>query len=135
MRSYRDEILRIAEERYGTDPEYPWAKYPNFAVLRHGVSGKWYALIADVPKNKLGLDGHERADILNVRCGPLLAGSPRTEPGYLPAYHMNKGNWISILLDGTVSPDQIAPLLEMSYDYAGGTPRKKRVRKDSRTDG
>lgn len=35
--------------------------------------------------------------------------------GFFPAYHMNKENWISILLDGTVSADEIKPLLELSY--------------------
>ena len=98
----------------------------HIPVTRHSGSGKWYALIGDVAREKLGLDGCERVDILNVRCGPLLAGSLRTEPGYFPAYHMNKGNWISILLDGTVPPEQIAPLLEMSYDFAGKLPQKKR---------
>lgn len=127
MQSYRDEILRIAGDRYGTEPEYPWAIYPRYAVLRHGGSGKWYALIGDVPRSKLGLDGDERVDVLNVRCGPLMAGSLRMKPGFLPAYHMNKANWISILLDGTVSPDQIVPLLEMSYDFAGTVKKKPRT--------
>ena len=31
-------------------------------------------------------------------------------------HHMNKENWISILLDGTVSADEIKPLLELSYE-------------------
>jgi len=35
----------------------------------------------------------------------------RQSPGFLPGYHMNKKNWLSILLDGTVSDDQILIIL------------------------
>ena len=36
--------------------------------------------------------------------------------GYLPAYHMNKSHWISILLGGAVEAEEIKNLLEMSYE-------------------
>ena len=55
-------------------------------------------------------------DILNVKCDPVLSGSLRIQPGILPAYHMNKENWISILLDGTVDVKQIFTLLDMSFE-------------------
>ena len=55
--------------------------------------------------------------VLNVKCDPILIGSLRREPGFLPAYHMSKDSWISILLDGTVPDDRIMPLLSMSYDF------------------
>lgn len=45
----------------------------------------------------------------------MMIGSLRMKEGFFPAYHMNKENWISILLDGTVSADEIEPLLELSY--------------------
>ena len=39
---------------YGTEPDYPWNDWN--AVLRHAENKKWYALIMEVPAQKLGLD-------------------------------------------------------------------------------
>ena len=32
-----------------------------------------------------------------------------------PAYHMNKNNWITILLDGSLSDELISELIKKSY--------------------
>lgn len=39
--------------------------------------------------------------------------------GILPAYHMNKEHWITILLDGTVSKEKICELIDISYELTG----------------
>ena len=36
---------------------------------------------------------------------PLMIGPCATKPGVLPAYHMNKEHWITILLDSPLSRD------------------------------
>lgn len=116
----REEVLRYAKERYGTEPEALWARFPDYAVLRRRESGKWYAVIMDVPRKKLGLDGDGRVDILDLKCDPLLVGSLREEKGVLPAYHMNKDRWIALLLDGSVPRDQVLGLLDLSYGITAG---------------
>ena len=40
--------------------------------------------------------------------------------GFLPGYHMDKSNWITILLDGTVQEAKILDFLDMSYDLTDG---------------
>lgn len=100
---------------YGTEPEYPWENSPDNAVLRNMMSGKWYAIIMRVKRQILGLDGDGFVDVMNVKCDPILVGSLRMENGFLPAYHMNKDKWISILLDGSVSKEEIFPLIDESY--------------------
>lgn len=114
----RMRIITHLRDVYDAEPEHLWSKYPNYMVFRHLASKKWFAAIFDVPKDKLGLLGQERVDILNVKCGPLLLGTLLSEPGFLPAYHMNKETWVSILLDGSVPDDTIFPLLALSYDAA-----------------
>ena len=54
-----------------------------------------------------------------------MIGSLLSTKGFLPAYHMNKNHWISIVLDNSVSDDQIIPLLELSYDCVAPKRRKK----------
>lgn len=116
MQTSREMILQYAKERYGTEPEYLWAKFSNYAVLRQRELGKWYAIIMDVPGKKLGLDTAAHVDILDIKCDPLLIGSLRESRGFLPAYHMNKDKWIALLLDGSVPQDQVLKLLDLSYD-------------------
>lgn len=124
----RDDILQYALEYYGTTPEYLWAKYPGYAVLRHQSNKKWYAIIMDIPREKLGLPGGGMVDILDLKCDPLMSGSLLEEKGILPGYHMNKGNWITVLLDGSVEKDLILSLLDMSHELTSGRKKAPKVK-------
>ena len=112
----RTELEQFILGNYNAEPDYPWMKYPNYEVFRHSNNRKWFALIMDVPKNKLGLQGADVLDVVNFKCDTLLIGSLRCEPGYFPGYHMNKENWITVALDGSVPDDKIKMLLNASYD-------------------
>lgn len=103
---------------------YLWEKTPEAAVLRHEDSRKWYALVMPVERSRLGLDGAGSVEILNLKCDPLLIGVLRTRAGFLPAYHMNKEHWITLLLDGSVEREEGLQLLEMSYSLTLSKVRK-----------
>ena len=105
----REEIYEYVKKQYGTVPEYLWKESPESAVLRH-QNGKWYAVLMQVEKSRLGLDGNTKIDIINVKCDPDMVG----------LYHMNKKYWITMLLDGTVSEAKILDFLDMSYDLIDG---------------
>ena len=123
--AYRQDILEYAKMQYHTEPECLWMRYPNYAVLRHSDNKKWYAVIMDVSADKLGLPGNEKVDILNVKCDPLMIGFLRMEKGIMPSYHMNKGSWISVLLDGSVDKTQVFGLLQMSYELTKAKQKKR----------
>ena len=53
----------------------------------------------NVPEHRLGLPGDGSVNVLDVKCDPRMIGSLLSEKGFLPAYHMNKSTWISVLLD------------------------------------
>ena len=74
---------------------------------------------------KLGLTGEEAFDVMDIKCSTIMIGSLLSTKGFLPAYHMNKNHWISIVLDDSVPDDQILPLLELSYDSVAPKRRKK----------
>lgn len=80
----------------------------------------------NIPKEKLGLREDGMIDVLNVKCNPILIGSLRSDAGFFPAYHMNKTNWITIALDGTVNADRIKWLLDMSYDLTA--PKRRKIK-------
>ena len=108
-------MLSYVVKEFDIQPDYPWRKFPKYAVLRHGGSEKWFGIVMNVPKEKLGLAGEEEVDILDVKCHPEKTGSLRKLEGVYPGYHMNKEHWISVLLDGSVAARQIHELIEDSY--------------------
>lgn len=115
----RQAVLGYAKRRYGTDPEYLWKNFPDYAVLRHKNSGKWYGICMNVARAKLNLAGAGKTDILNIKAGAELAELLRGQAGILPAYHMNKRAWLSLLLDGAIPDAEIFSLLDKSYELAG----------------
>ncbi|WP_274585271.1 MmcQ/YjbR family DNA-binding protein [Neisseria leonii] len=115
-----DDVLAYAAEKYGTRPDYPWQRHPEYAVLRHRDSRKWYGLLMKVAAGTLGVDGGGRVEILNVKAEKNWVSQLRGQPGFLPAYHMDKANWLTILLDGS-RHGEVAALLAESYRLTGGS--------------
>lgn len=110
----RDELLTYIEKKYGAKPEYLWKKYPNYAVFRQPHNRKWFAIIMDAEAHNLGLTGNEVRDVLDLKLESGLIEILRPTTGYLPAYHMNKQHWLSLLID-ELATAQIKDLLDMSY--------------------
>lgn len=119
----REDVFQLAKKWYGTEPEYPWND--RNAVLRHQDNKKWYGVILEVGREKLGIPGSGKVDVLNVKCDPILIGSLLSQKGFYPAYHMNKEKWVSILLNMPGVEENVKNLLDMSY---GLTAAKKPVR-------
>ena len=111
----REEVIAYVQQTFGVTPDYPWARTPNYAILRHAHNRKWFGAIVDVTGDKLGLPTAAVTDALNLKCGPQMAGSLRKTPGILPGYHMNKEHWVTVVLDGSVPMEDIAGLIDLSY--------------------
>ena len=102
--------------KYKASPEYLWMRFPAYAVFRHADNEKWFAIVMDIPAAKLGLPGEETVEILNVKLSdPFLADMLTQQPGYFKGYHISRGSWVSVLLDGTVPFEEICLWLEESY--------------------
>lgn len=114
--SSRKAVLNHVAKTFDIQPDYPWIKFPKYAVLRDPGSEKWFGIVMNVPKEKLGLAGEGEVDILDVKCDPDKAGSLRQMEGILPGYHMNKEHWISVVLDGSVATEHIHELIQDSYE-------------------
>lgn len=117
------DLERYIEQAYGMAGERLFAKDPAICVFRHQSNRKWFAVIMEIPKAKLGLQDAAEICIVNLKCDPSLIGSFRLEQGIYPAYHMSKDHWLTVAMDGAVPDDKIKFLLEMSYELTKG--RKK----------
>ena len=122
----RAELERYIAEHYDAQSDHPWLGDPNFEVFRHKDNRKWFALIMDVPRSKLGLQGDEALDVVNLKCDPVMAASLHGQHGMLPAYHMNKEHWITLALDGSVPEETVKLLVDMSY-IATASKSKRRI--------
>ena len=80
----RLELKKYITETYGVEPDCPWIKNPNFEVYRHSNNKKWFALIMDIPRNRIGLRGTDIIDVVNLKCDPLLLGRCARNPEFFP---------------------------------------------------
>ena len=113
----RQQVLDMALALPGATSDMPFNEDFDSTVLRHGDTGKWFGLLMKVPRGKVGLGGEGMAEILNLKCDPLVSfGLRQVHPDILPAWHMNKQLWISVRLAGRVPDELLQALIRMSYD-------------------
>lgn len=120
----RMDLDRYIHEFYGVKAEYPWLRYPTYAVYRHQNNKKWFAVIMELPSVKLSLPDRGTVNVVNLKCDPLLIGSLLRENGIYKGYHMNKNHWITVCLDGGVDDSKIKFLLDLSFTL---TSKRKNV--------
>lgn len=124
--SIREQMEGYAQEVLGCTIDEPWNDKPGYSVLRHPLNGKWVGVLMPIPACSIGVGGDEIVQILNVKLEPALVAGLRSQEGYAPAWHMSKTHWLTIRLDGTVEPDRICALLEMSYELVAPKRRQKK---------
>ena len=115
----KEKILALVKKKYKVIGDTPWAKYPDNIVLRHVDTRKWFGLLMNIPYAKLGINKPGNVDVLNIKKDNVVIGS-FLQDGILPAYHMNKASWVSVLLDGTVPEQDIEFLLNVSFELTKG---------------
>ena len=119
----KQELIDYAASRFSVEPDHPF-KEDDIFVFRHRDGRKWFSVVMNIPYRRLGIDRDGHVDVADVKCGPLLMGSYRQQPGVFPGYHMNKSHWVTVLLDGGTEDDLIRELFEISYDLTRS--RRKR---------
>ena len=105
----KQDFLSYCLSTYSTSPDYPFKDLFETAVLRHGDTRKWYAIVMCVPRRKFGFDSDEVVDVVNLKLPTEMLGSFSAAEGVYPAYHMNKLHWISVLLPD--APDDVVRFL------------------------
>lgn len=110
-------VIKHIESTYGANPEFLWPdRYPSYAVFRHGGNKKWFALVATISSKSLGLKDDKTIDIINLKFDKNQTYDfAETSDHIFPAYHMNKNNWLTIWLDGTISDKIVSELIKKSY--------------------
>ncbi len=107
-------IKKYIAKKYKDEPEFLWKNFPTYAIFRNKKNKKWYALIGDVQLNKVQTDSKstKKVEIINLK---ISKNEISEQKGVYEAYHMNKKNWITIVLDGTLADEQIQAWVDKSY--------------------
>ena len=101
----RAEVIALCLRLPDSYEDYPFDD-PNWTVMRHKTNRKTFALIFE-------RQGHLW---VNVKAEPQWGDFWKsTYPAVVPAYHMNKRHWVSIILDGSMTEEQVFPLIAESY--------------------
>jgi len=101
-------------DKPGSTEDFPF----DHVTLVLKVCGKMFALIGleDTPLR------------INLKCAPEKAEILREiHASILPGYHMNKRHWNTIILDESISDDDILSMIDDSYALVvNGLPKSKR---------
>ena len=121
----REEFEAFVLEAYGVRADYPFEEDFESGVFRH-ESGKWFALAMRVSERKIGHDGDEIIDVVNMKCAPeVIESIAGVEAGVYPAYHMNKVHWLTVALE-ECDEGMLEWLLGISNDLTRKKITKKR---------
>ena len=110
-------VVKHIKSEYEANPEFLWPdRYPGYAVFRHGDNKKWFALVATISSKSLRLKEDKVIDVINLKFDKNQTYDfAETSDHIFPAYHMNKNNWITIWLDGTLPNELVFELIKKSY--------------------
>ncbi|MGI6070575.1 MAG: MmcQ/YjbR family DNA-binding protein [Blautia sp.] len=100
------ECLRLPD----TYEDYPFHD-PNWTVIRCRKNKKVFAWIFEREGNIW----------INLKTDPQWRDFWRdTYASIVPAYHLNKEHWNSLIMDGTIPMDTVRRMIQESYDLVKG---------------
>lgn len=111
-------IINYVKVKYDNDLEFLWKKSPKNAIWRNQNNRKWYGAVLVISKDKLKIESNEMVEILDLRYQKNDIKNIIDNYKIFPGYHMNKDNWITIILDGRVELEEIYQLIDNSYQLS-----------------
>ena len=102
----KEEIIKYCLSLEDTYKACPFPDDYESVTMNHSKNKTWFALAMNV-HNKL---------YLNVKTNPDYSDILRNSYDYIiPAYHMNKEHWNTIIIDKKVDKTLVKELIEQSY--------------------
>lgn len=120
----RDDFFRMVRDRFQINPDYPFAGDFINAVFRRKDNLKWFAIVMTVDAKKLGIGAFGELDIVNLKCTDEDRERLADVENVLPAYHMNKKRWLTVILDEQEDFDtQLIDLVDKSYTLVASSKK------------
>ena len=111
----KDRYIEFCKSIIGAAVDQPFEDDFLTFIARHSDSRKWFAAIMEL----------DNRAFVNLKCAPMQADFFRNVyEGVIPAYHMNKNHWISVLLDGSVDSETVKTLVDASFNVTAKKMKK-----------
>ncbi len=92
--------------------DYPFGEQ----VAVYKINGKMFALVAEKSSPVR----------ISLKCDPQLSELLRQKyESVMPGYHLNKKHWITVVMSGQLSWQEIKDLINLSYNQVKGLPTTK----------
>lgn len=118
-------ICKAIKMKYNDNPCFPFDNYSGCGVFKNPTNGKWYALIMNIGYSKIDKNKSGNIEVLNIKLNNEKIKDLLQQGGFYPAYHMNKKNWITIVLDNLLEDKLIINLIDESHDFTLGKIKAK----------
>lgn len=112
--SQAQKIIQYIKETYGDDLEFLWANSTS-AIWRNPQNRKWYGVLQQVNPTKFNLPDGCPVETLGLTADPLTILDLIDNQKIFEAYHMNKKNWLTIILNDSLDLGVIYNLIDGSY--------------------
>ena len=95
--------------------------FQGYCMAKKGVTEEFpfdnTTLVYKVMGKIFALTGLEKFESINLKCDPEKGAQLREEyASVIPAYHMNKKHWITVLMDGSISDKLVREWVDSSYN-------------------
>lgn len=111
----KQNVIQYGLTLANTYADQPFPDDYTSVVLKHSGTKKWFALVMEVHGEWY----------LNVKTEPIESEVLRKAYSYIiPAYHMNKEHWNTIILGDSIDEKLVQELIQESYELT--LPRKGR---------
>lgn len=128
----REDFFRMIHDRFGIEPDYPFASDFVMAVFRRKDNLKWFAIVMSVDAKKLKIGAYGELDIVNLKCTDEDRETLSQTEVVLPAYHMNKKRWLSVILDEQEDFDEkLSELVQKSFNLTASQKKKSKLKTQS----
>ena len=106
MMTVREDVIAFCKQFDNVYVDYPFHD-PNWTVMRHANNRRVFAWIFE----------KDEYIWINVKCDPEWRDFWRNAYASVqPGWHLNKGHWNSIVLDGSIPDEEIRRMVAESYN-------------------
>ncbi len=110
-------ITNLIIKKYGNVPEFLWKTTPGTGVFRNPETKKWYLAILDIDRSKIQKNKKGLVEIALIKLSSENVEKRLKQEHIYPGWHMNKKYWITVILDESLSDNEIMELIEESHSF------------------
>ena len=114
-----DAIVQHIKQRYNSELEFLWPRFPENAIFRRKDNDKWFGALLNIDSTKLGRSDGSPIEIVNVKVSPQEMAALVDGETIFPGYHMNKKHWVTLCLDDSIPTAEILLRIDNSFNLAG----------------